>query len=164
MAITPTGPISTTKHLLREMVATLPAFIAELAAAGVSSPPIDRIYLNAALLNDIACPRPFAVISLPDDSNEFHMQAGGVQHVFRPAGTLWLGLSSEAGNDPYGNDSATRFENYVGGVWAGLAELAAADNLLPVTQVGWALPPRITRPGDGHDHPFWVCIIEVRWQ
>lgn len=164
MAITPTGPISVPKHLLREMVAGLPSFQAILAAANFPGAPADRVFLNAARFWEVVAPRPFAVVSLPDNSNEFVMQAGGAQHVFRPAGTLWLGLTTEAGDDPYGDDSATRFDNFAGAIWMELADLAAADAQLPITQFGWAMPPRITRPGDGSDYPYWQCIIEVPWQ
>lgn len=165
MTITPTGPISVPQHKLRELVARLPAFVRALEAANISGPAIDRVYLAAPVLLDPDRARPFATVALPDESFELQLVAAGAQHVFRPAGTLWLGLAADAAmSDPYGNDSWTAFTNWVGEIISDLESLAGADDELPSVQLRWAMPPRITRPESGFDRPFHLCLIEVRYQ
>lgn len=165
MAISPKGPISVPKHLLRDMVAGLPSFAEALRDANVIDSPQSRVYLNAALLLTEDAERPFATISLPEDSNTFSFVAGGAQNIFKPAGKLWLGLSMDALSDsPYGDDSSTQFDNFVGMVWQELCEQAAVDTALPISGPTWALPPRITKPGEGFSKSFWIAIIEVPWE
>lgn len=165
MAISPKGPISEIKHKLRDMVARLPSFIAVLEAANYAEPPETRVYLNAVMLLSDDCARPFATVSLPEDSNTFSVIAGGAANILKPAGKLWLGLSMDAlAEDPYGNDSATLFENFVGQVWDEIATQAAVDTELPINNLSWAMPPRITKPGEGFRKTFWMAVIEVSWE
>lgn len=161
--LTPTGPISRPKHALRAMVARIDAF-REAVGADDAAGAEEHVYLNAAVIGGDR-PRPYAVVSLPDDANEFETLAAGDQHYLSPAGTLWLYLTMDADRDaPYGDNSATRFENWLGAIWQALRGMAGRDDLLPIESLGWALRPKITSPSSGFAKPFWLAIVEVRWK
>ncbi|MBL9125838.1 MAG: hypothetical protein JNG90_19510 [Planctomycetaceae bacterium] len=165
MAVTPIGPISEIKHALRDMVAGLPAWRQLLESYGVRDLPADRIHLNAARLLEIDCETfPRAVVCLPEDANRFEAVAGGGLITLRPAGKLLLGFAVEAGPDPYSDDSATEFDNFIGAIWMELAELAGEDAVLGTVGLSWFVPPRITKPGEGHARQFWIAIIVVDWE
>lgn len=162
MTATATGAIATSKHLLRESIATSTAFRTWEANNWTVAQARDRIYFdalpppaaNAAThsLAELNRYRPFCLIYKPADNGfRLRMAACGGHNQFVPSGVLVARFERlvpiTQQRDP--GEADRQFENFIGSLIRsgdtnnpGLVELSGQAGYLNITQVDEAGPFR----------------------
>jgi len=171
--MTPTTPTGIALHKLRQLVSEAPAFQIETethSAAGALNyifAPEKRNESDEEQAEQ--CPRAFAVITLPENSAETDLIAGGGANYFTLRGTLELQLVRQIEDFANLTDELTAFLNFSEGVWQYLIDSSAVrpvDGPLAITNL-----PRTSLAQTDEKHvagyrvqkPIHKAVYQVSW-
>jgi hypothetical protein len=165
MAVTATGISVQPKALLREMLATCPAWLTRLGR-DLSADGSDKIYINQWIDDDPAGTQiqvPLMIISTPEGSSIYEYDSGGSQiYLFPKNSGLILEIRDRRRYPENHNDDATDFENFASAIIEYLADKSGQDGMLVITAIAWATTPRTSSPVRvQRQEGEWQCAVAL---
>lgn len=167
MAVDATGISNLPKQMLRDMLATCPAWLERLGRASTADGS-DHIFFNEwtdESGNPTNNPYPLMIIATPEGAPLYEYQAGGSQiYLSAVNNALTLELRDRRRFPKNAADDSNDFENFASAIVQYIAEKSGQDGQLEVTAISWEKPPRTTAPTRRQKQEgTWKCAWALMW-